>query len=63
MNWANQLTGRERTIAEAFASGDNHREVADRLGISPNTVRRHLSNVYEKLGIASKAELDRMLRR
>ena len=60
---ADQLTSRERAIAEAFALGDNHREVADRLGISPNTVRRHLSNVYEKLGIASKAELDRMLRR
>ncbi|HVH42414.1 MAG TPA: LuxR C-terminal-related transcriptional regulator [Labilithrix sp.] len=58
---ADKLTPREREIAEAFSLGDTHRELGERLGLSPNTVRRHLSNVYEKLGISSKAELDRML--
>lgn len=59
---ADTLTHREREIARAFASGETYREIAEGLGIAPNTVRRHLANVYEKLGISSKAELDRMLR-
>jgi DNA-binding CsgD family transcriptional regulator len=58
---ADALTTREREVAQAFARGDSHREIGERLGVSPNTVRRHLANTYEKLGIASKAELDRML--
>ncbi len=58
---ADQLTPREREIAEAFSFGETHRELGERLGVSPNTVRRHLANIYEKLGISSKAELDRML--
>lgn len=58
---ADQLTAREREIAEAFSHGESHRELGERFGVSPNTVRRHLANIYEKLGISSKAELDRML--
>ncbi len=59
---ADGLTERERQIAEAFALGESHREIGERLGIAPATVRRHLANLYEKLGVSSKAELDRMLR-
>ncbi len=59
---ADALTERERQIAEAFALGESHREIGDRLQIAPATVRRHLANLYEKLGVSSKAELDRMLR-
>ncbi len=58
---ADRLTPREREIAEGFALGETHRELGDRLRISPNTVRRHLANIYEKLGISSKVELDRMI--
>jgi DNA-binding CsgD family transcriptional regulator len=59
---ADELTERERSIAEAFSLGESHREIGNRLGIAPATVRRHLANLYEKLGVSSKAELDRMLR-
>ena len=55
------LTARETEVAEAFSLGDTHRDIAQRLAISPSTVRRHLANIYEKLGISSKVELDRML--
>lgn len=58
---ADQLTEREREVAQAFSLGETHREIGERLGISHNTVRRHLANIYEKLGISSKAELDRMI--
>lgn len=58
---ADRLTPREREIADAFSQGETYREIGARLGIAPNTVRRHLGNIYEKLGISSKVELDRML--
>ncbi len=58
---ADALTTRERVIADAFSLGETHREIGARFGVSPNTVRRHLANIYEKLGISSKAELERML--
>ena len=59
---ADALTSREREIAKAFSLGDTFRQIAEKLDIAPNTVRRHLTNVYEKLGISSKVELDRMTR-
>ncbi len=59
---ADALTSREREIAEAFALGETHKELAARFEVAPNTVRRHLANIYEKLGVSSKAELERMLR-
>jgi DNA-binding CsgD family transcriptional regulator len=58
---ADRLTPREREIAGAFSLGETYREIGTRLGIAPNTVRRHLGNIYGKLGISSKVELDRML--
>ena len=59
---ADELTERERSIAEAFSLGETHRDIGSRLGIAPATVRRHLANVYEKLAVSRKAELDLMLR-
>lgn len=59
---ADQLSAREREVAEAFASGASYLELAQTLKLAPNTVRRHLSNIYEKLGISSKAELEKMIR-
>lgn len=58
---ADELTAREREIAEAFSLGETHRDIGSRLAIAPSTVRRHLANIYEKLGISSKVELERML--
>lgn len=58
---ADQLTPREREIAGAFSLGETYRELGARFGISPNTARRHLANIYAKLGISSKVELDRMV--
>lgn len=58
---ADQLTAREREIAELFSQGETHRELGKRLEVSPNTVRRHLFNIYEKLGISSKVELQKMI--
>jgi DNA-binding NarL/FixJ family response regulator len=51
-----QLTAREREVIEAFARGATYREVASALGMSPNTVRHHVRNIYDKLHVCSKTE-------
>ena len=45
------LTSRECEILDLLASGESNKEMARRLGISPNTVKTHLARVYEKLGV------------
>ena len=52
-----RLSRRERAVAELFASGLTNKEVARQLGTSPFTVRNQIARIYEKLEIASKAEL------
>ena len=44
-------------MAEAVASGASDRQVAAELFLSPRTVAYHLSSVYRKLGISSRAAL------
>lgn len=49
------LTPREREILKLVADGRTNREVARTLWISPNTVRTHLENVFEKLEVSTRA--------
>ena len=56
-----QLSAREREIAEAFSSGESYQQIAERLCIAPSTVRTHLTAVYRKLGVSSKLELHKRL--
>lgn len=51
------LTRAERVVAMHYAEGLSHKEIARRLDISENTVKTHLSHVFDKLGIHRKAEL------
>ena len=51
------LSPREREVAELFASGMSHKQVALALGTSPSTVRNQIVKVYEKLGVTSKVAL------
>jgi NarL family two-component system response regulator YdfI len=50
-----ELTEREQEVLEAVARGDRSKEVAFQLGISERTVKAHLANIYEKLGVDSRA--------
>jgi DNA-binding NarL/FixJ family response regulator len=52
-----KLTPQERRVAEAVAGGASDRQVAAELFLSPRTVAYHLSSVYRKLGISSRAAL------
>jgi DNA-binding CsgD family transcriptional regulator len=54
---ASALLGRrEREILRLVASGMTNREIAAVLFIAPGTVRKHLDNVYAKLGVRSRAQ-------
>lgn len=52
---AQQLTDREREILYGVANGERSKEIASRLNISERTVRGHLTNIYDKLGVDSRA--------
>lgn len=51
------MSARELEVAQLVATGLTNAEIGARLHISPATVGRHLSNVYERLGIHSRAAL------
>ncbi len=53
---AQQLTARERQIVTESCNGACDKTLAETLGISPNTYRNHLQNIYRKLGVSSKRE-------
>ena len=50
------LSRREVEILEAMAGGDSNKEMARRLGISPNTVKTHVARVYEKLEVQRRVQ-------
>jgi DNA-binding NarL/FixJ family response regulator len=50
------LTAREVEILKMLATGMANKQIAYKLGISEKTVRNHVSNMYEKLGIYDRAQ-------
>ena len=51
-----QLSRRERMILEALSKGLTNRELSAELGISINTVKFHLSNLFDKLSVRNRAQ-------
>jgi len=51
------LTRRELEIVAAVAAGESNKEIAERLAISKDTIKHHLSNVFDKTGVFSRVEL------
>lgn len=50
------LTDREREILDLIARGLNNPGIAERLVLSPKTVRNHVSNIFSKLQVADRAQ-------
>lgn len=60
-HWPGQgLTAREQQVLRELADGHPSKGIADRLGISENTVETHRKNIYSKLGIHSATEAVRV---
>ena len=53
----NQLSNRETEIISCVAAGLRNAEVAERLSIGESTVKTHLNNIFQKLGIRDRVEL------
>jgi DNA-binding CsgD family transcriptional regulator len=51
------LTHSELTVVNLIAQGASNRSVAERLHVTPHTVKAHLHSAFAKLGITSRAEL------
>jgi DNA-binding NarL/FixJ family response regulator len=51
------LTRRETQIIGALVDGQTNKDIAGRFGISECTVKNHLTNVYDKLGVYNRVEL------
>jgi two-component system nitrate/nitrite response regulator NarL len=52
-----RLTKRELDMVSLLRSGFPNRRIADQCAISQRTVRHHLTNIFEKLGVSSRLEL------
>ena len=50
------LTAREYTVLELMASGQSNKEIARSLGVSPNTVKTHIANLFEKLEVRRRVD-------
>jgi DNA-binding CsgD family transcriptional regulator len=53
---AAQLTDREQEILELIAQGLSNTQIGDRLVISPKTVRNHITSIFSKMQVATRAE-------
>jgi DNA-binding NarL/FixJ family response regulator len=51
------LTDREEEIVGLIVEAAGNKEIADRLRISEKTVKNHLTNIYDKLGVSGRLEL------
>lgn len=49
-----ELTQREFEVLRLMAQGFNNAEIAGQLNISKGTVKNHIANIYDKLGIANE---------
>jgi len=50
------LTGQEIKVLERLAAGRSNKEIARDLGLSPNTVKTHVANLYAKLEVGRRTQ-------
>jgi DNA-binding NarL/FixJ family response regulator len=52
----NGLSSRELEVLSLVAAGSSNHQIAEALVISMNTVARHVSNIFAKIGVANRTE-------
>ena len=50
------LTGQEMKVLDRLAAGDSNKEIARTLGLSPNTVKTHIANLFGKLEVVRRSQ-------
>ncbi len=50
------LTGQEIKVLERLAAGQSNKEIAKVLGLSPNTVKTHIANLFGKLEVSRRTQ-------
>jgi DNA-binding NarL/FixJ family response regulator len=64
-SWRNRsrtvFSPRERQVLEGLRAGEGTTEIAERLGVSPVTVRRYVSGVLRKAGVPSREAFKRQV--
>jgi DNA-binding NarL/FixJ family response regulator len=58
-----ELSERERELLDLIAAGYNNAEIAQKLFISPKTVRNHITSIFSKLQVADRAKAIRRARK
>lgn len=56
------LTRREKTILQMLMSGRENAAICDELAISANTLKKHILNIYRKLGIKNRVQLFKLVK-
>lgn len=56
------LTGREATILRLLLAGCDNEAICEKLVISINTLKKHVLNIYRKLGIKNRVQMFKMIR-
>lgn len=56
-----RLTQKEKEITQLVVLGKPYKVIAEKLGISINTLKTHMKNVFSKYGVSSKIELHNRL--
>ncbi len=51
-----ELTAREKDVLELLAQGLTYKEMSERLFVSPETVKKHMKNIYSKLHVTNKIQ-------
>ena len=51
-----KLTPREKEVLVHISDGMTHKQIADKLIVSPSTIRKHMENSYKKLKVHNKME-------
>jgi len=60
--WIGYLTGREKEILQHMANGEDNHAIAETLHLALQTVKNHVSQIYDKLGTKDRMEAVRLVR-
>jgi len=50
------ITGQEARVLEKLAAGQSNKEIARSMGLSPNTVKTHVANLFAKLEVSRRTQ-------